>query len=372
MRIAFIGQKGLPAIFGGVERHVEELAKELATKGHEVFVYARKWYCPEKITNYAGINIIYTPTIKTKHLDAIVHTFTSSLHALNKNYDVIHYHAVGPSLLSWIPRFFNPRTKVVATFHCIDRYHKKWNWFARLVLSLGEKATCKFPHETIAVSKTIQSYCLNEFDKPVTYNPNGVRIVTKTATDKLAQFGLEPDKYLLMVSRLVKHKGAHYLLEAWRFARQQYPELLKDYKLAIVGGSAFTDDYVQELRDIAQNDQSIVFTNWQKDENLNQLYGNTALLVHPSENEGLPITVLQAMAYGKAVLVSDIPEHQEIVSDSRYWFANSSVSSLAGKIVELLKNLELLKKNGQENLEKVREHFNWSDIAEKTEMVYRA
>lgn len=371
MRIAFIGQKGLPAAFGGVERHVEELALELIQNGHDVTVYARKWYAPEKITNYRGIKIVYTPTVKTKHLDAIIHTFTASIHAIFNGFDVIHYHAVGPALLSWLPRVLAPKTKVVGTFHCIDRYHKKWNWFAKLMLALGEKAVCKFPHKTIAVSKTIQSYCLNEFDKNVVYNPNGVRTVNRTDTDRLKQFGLEPNKYFLMVSRLVKHKGAHYLLEAWRYAREQYPELLRDYKLVITGGSAFTDDYVRELHQIGDNDPSVVFTGWQKDENLNQLYGNTSLLIHPSENEGLPITVLQGMGYGRPVLVSDIPEHQEVVTDSRYWFTNSSIYSLANKIIDLIKNKEELEKSGQKNMERVKDKFNWKQICETTEKVYQ-
>lgn len=366
-----IGQKGIPAIFGGIERHVEELSLELAKQGHEVLVYARKWYAPSPI-NVPGIRTIFTPTIHTKHLDAIAHTFTSTIHALFQKPDVIHYHGVGPSLLAWIPRLFSPRTKVVATFHCIDRYHQKWGALARFFLRLGEKAACTFPHETIAVSKTIQSYCVNEYHRQPTYIPNGIIMPEKVGTDWLPTWKLEPNKYLLMVSRLVKHKGAHLLIEAWQFARLQYPNQLKDYKLVIVGGASFTDDYVAELHRIAKSDPSIVFTDWQSNKPLAELYANASMLIHPSENEGLPITVLQAMSYARPVLVSDIPEHREIIIDQRFWFANGSVGALADKLIELLGLPELLKEAGEKNKRLAAKDYGWKDIVKKTVQLYSA
>lgn len=371
MRIVMLGQKGVPALYGGIERHVEELSHELVKQGHEVFAYARKWFSPENISEHRGIRIIHTPTIRTKHLDAIAHTFVSTLHAIFViKPDIIHYHGVGPSLLSFLPRLLSPKTKVVATFHCIDRYHQKWGMFARLMLLLGERAACAFPHETIAVSKTIQNYCLNEYHANPAYNPNGVPVEKSAGTANLAEWNLEPEKYLLMVSRLVRHKGAHYLIEAWQKARAEAPELINDLKLVIVGGSSFTDDYVELLKEMAAGDNSVIFTGWQKGDKLNSLYANCRMLVHPSENEGLPITVIQAMSFGRPVLVSDIPEHQEVVKDGRFWFANASVSSLKNNIIELLKQNELLKENGVKNLNLVLKDYQWEDIAKRTAELY--
>lgn len=370
MKILMIGQKGIPAVYGGIERHVEELSVELAKQGHTVAVYARKWYTPANIKNYHGVELIHTPTLRTKNLDAIVHTFTSTIHALFQKADVIHYHGVGPALLSWIPRIFSPKTKVVVTMHCLDRYHQKWGVLARLMLRMGEWAGCVFAHQAISVSKTIQNYCLNEYQKSTTYIPNGVIPSEKQNSALIDQWDITPGKYLLMVSRLVKHKGAHYLLEAWQFVRQQNPELLKDYKLVIVGGSTFTDDYVKELHQIARGDNSIIFTDWQKGQTLEELYANTAMLVHPSENEGLPITVLQAMSYARPVLVSDISEHKEVISDERFWFSNTSTISLAEKITELMQKPELLKENGDRNKMVVEKHYNWKDITKQTIALY--
>lgn len=365
-----IGQKGIPAIYGGIERHVEELSLELAKQGHEVFAYARAWYTPKNIRHYHGVKVLHTPALRTKHLDAITHTFTATVHALWQKMDVIHYHGVGPALLSWIPRIFAPKTKVIATMHCLDRYHQKWGLFARLMLRLGEWAACKFPHETIAVSKTIYNYCLNEFQKQTVYIPNGVKPAGASNSSLVEEFGVTPEKYLLMVSRLVKHKGAHYLLEAWQIARQQNPELLQDYKLVIVGDAVFTDSYVAQLRNMARGDKSIVFTGWQKDQALAQLYAHAKLFVHPSENEGLPITVLQAMACAKPVLVSDIPEHKEVISDCNFWFNNADIYSLAEKIVWLVGNEQLLKEAGAKNKIMAAKNHNWEDITRQTAELY--
>ena len=370
MRIAMIGQKGITAIYGGVERHVEDLSRELVKQGHDVLVYARAWYSPKALKNYHGVRVIHTPTIHTKNLDAIVGTFTATLHALRQNCDVIHYHGVGPALLSFIPSVFSPKTKVIATFHCIDRYHQKWGALAKLMLWLGEKAACTFPHQTIAVSRTIANYCLNEFHKKTDYIPNGVSVMKNIGDNLLEKFDLKKDKYILMVARLVRHKGAHYLLEAWQNARSQYPQLLKDYKLVIVGGSTFTDKYVQELHEIARGDNSIVFTDWLNGQMLEEIYKNCTLYVNPSENEGLPISVLQAMAYGKPVLLSDIPEHQELVDNSNFLFHNTSVTSLADKIVKLMKNETVLKDQGEANKALAVKNYDWKKLSRQTLAVY--
>ncbi|OGH88722.1 MAG: hypothetical protein A3J93_01340 [Candidatus Magasanikbacteria bacterium RIFOXYC2_FULL_42_28] len=372
MKILMIGQKGIPARYGGVERHVEELSYELAKLGHEIFVYARSWYTPKNIKNYRGINIIHTPSIHTKHLDAITHTLTSTLHALFQKPDVIHYHGVGPALLSWIPRLFLPNTKVVATFHCIDRYHQKWNFLARFALRVGEWFTCHIPHATIAVSESLRNYCLNEHLCHTRYIPNGARPIVDKSSELLNQFGLKPEKYLLMVARLVRHKGAQYLISAWKNARALESELLADYKLAIVGDSVFTDDYVKELHTLANNYKSIIFAGWVDGKNLEALFANTALLVHPSENEGLPLTVLSAMAAGRPVLVSDIAEHLELIKDKNFLFANTNIDELTERIIALIKAPELRREQGAKNAERAQAHYDWAKIARQTENIYLA
>jgi len=368
MKIAMIGQKGIPTQFGGIERHVEALAVRLGKRGHEVTVYTRSWYAPAKRRFAKGVSTVATPTINSKHLDAIVHTFSSTVHAIRNGAEVIHYHGVGPSLLSWIPRVFAPGVKVVSTFHCVDRNHQKWGFVARTMLGLGERAACVFPHQTIAVSKTLQSYGMNRFGGDIVYVPNGIETPGRIGTEVLSKFGLKKDGYVVMVSRLVKHKGAHHLIEAYQ--RLQKRGLTRGKKLVIVGGSAFTDAYVAQLRAMAAGNSEILFTGYLKGRALEQVFAGAFAVVHPSESEGLPIAVLEAMSYGKTVLASDIPENMECIREHGMSFRNRSVPDLTRKLRVLLDSPEMVASQGAAAKKFVISNYHWDDVARGVERVY--
>ncbi len=364
MRIAMIGQKGMPAHFGGVEKHVHDLSVRLAQGGVAVTVYARDWYTDPSITSYDGVRIQHIKTVKSKHFDTIIHTFLSTIHAIRNSYDVVHYHGVGPALLSWMVRIFSPKTRVITTFHCIDRKHAKWGVLARFFLLMGEWSACRFAHTTIAVSKTIQQYARDVYDCQTVYIPNAVTVSKKTTKkDSISSFGLTSGRYLIMVSRLIPHKGAHYLLDAWKTLSQQDPKGLGDMKLVIVGDGHHTDAYVQALHAQAQGNDRIVFTGFQSGEALQQLYSHARAMVHPSDNEGLPIVVLEAMSYGLPVLVSDIPEHRHLVQNYKYLFQAGSVSSLTNALQRLVEEKKyLLQEEGKRNKQLVIDEYQWDRI----------
>jgi len=367
MKIAFIGQKGIPMKFGGVEKHVERLAVGLAERGHEVSVYTRPWYTPKTLKVYKGVRLISLKSLKTKNFDAITHSFRASLDVLKKDYDIVHYHGVGPALLAWIPKFFKPTCKVVITFHCIDRYHQKWGLLARLALYLGEWAAVHFAHDTITVSKTLQNYCADTYSADTIYIPNGVDKVKETPANIIKKnFGLTKGSYLLFMSRLVRHKGAHYLIKA-------YNELRTDKKLVIAGGSAFTDEYVKELKTVAQYNPNIIFTgNIEGGSNeWKELYSNAYLFVHPSESEGLPIVILEAMSFGLPVLASNINENMEAIAGGHgFSFKNKDVNDLRKKLQHLLGAPNLVKEVGIDARKYVLENYNWFDIVNSVEQVY--
>lgn len=368
MKIAIIGSKGIPAQAGGIERHVEHLAQGLSDLGLEVFVYSRPWYTKSKQTNYNGISIVNLPSIKTKHLDAISHTFFSTIHAMFKNVDIIHFHGVGPSFLTWLPKVFKPKVKVVSTFHCIDRKHQKWGRFARVTLRMGEWCSVKFADKTICVSKTLKQYCQDVYDTETVYIPNGVNIPKPVVTkDVLQKYNLEPNKYVLMVTRLVRHKGAHYLIKA-------YEQLNNDEKLVIVGGSAFTDDYVKELNRLAAKDSRVILTGTLTGQPLYELFANAKLFVQPSESEGLPIAVLEALSFSRPVLVSNIPENLEAISRDKYGFSfkNKSIQDLKAKLEYLLDQPELLQQTGEKGKKFATKNYNWQDIVNNTINLYQS
>lgn len=371
MKIAFVGQKGVPMIFGGVETYVEKVAVGLQKRGHQCFVYARPWYSEPNKKTYKGIKIIHLKSIKTKNLDTITHVFRASLDVLKKDYDVVHYHGVGPSLLAWIPKIFKPSVKVVTTFQCLDRKHQKWGWFARLMLLLGEWCTVRFAHKVIAVTHVLQKYIKKNYKAETIYVPNGIDKPRKVGFNLIKkEFGLEKNGYLVFVSRLIKHKGAQYLIEAYKNLKEK--GLIKNKKLVIVGDATFKSDYVKKLQSLAGNDLDIIFAGYQTGEMLEQLFSNAYLMVHPSEAEGLPFVVLEAMSYGKGILASDIPELKEpLAGGNGFLFKNKSVKSLENKLARLLKSPVLVKKTGQKARQHALKNYNWKNIILDIERVYK-
>jgi len=375
MKIAMIGQKGMPAIHGGVEKHVHDLSTRLIKFGNTVTVYSRKWYTQSKDNKFNGVEIKHLPSIHTKHLDAISHTFLATFHAIKNKYDIIHYHGVGPALLAWLPRLFARQTKVIVTFHSIDRYHQKWNFLAKAFLHLGEWSACHFPHQTITVSQSLEKYCLNEYLKETIYIPNGVNLPNKLeADDKIKEFGLKKNQYLVMISRLVPHKGAHILIQAFANIKKQHSadEQIKNLKLAVVGGSAYTNNYIKALHKLAGQTNDIIFTDFQSGNTLKQLYNHALAMVHPSFNEGLPITVLEAMSYSRPTLVSNIAEHRELISNNKFIFRENDVKDLEKKILNFINMPEMEKENAaQQNKQTIEQFYLWEKIVPQIMEVYK-
>lgn len=364
MRIAFIGQKGIPAKFGGVEKHVEDLSRRLAGAGHEVIVYTRPNYTDPALREYQGVKLISLPSIVTKHLDAITHTFRAILDVTRREVDIIHFHSIGPSSLIWLVKLIKPKTPVIATFHTQCYHHQKWGSVARLYLRFGEWVCCNFADQTLAVSRTLQKYAAEKYRKPIVYIPNGVEAMAVPGAENIKAWGLEPDNYIVAVSRLVRHKGLQYLIKA-------FMNLPTAKKLVIVGDGVFTDKYVAELKAMAQADERIIFTGNQTGPVLNELFANAYLFVQPSESEGLSISLLEAMSYGRGTLVSDIPENLEAVGATGLTFHNKSIRDLREKLEMLLEDAGQVTANGSNNLERVRLHYNWNEITAEIEKIYQ-
>lgn len=370
MRVAFIGQKGIPAKSGGIEKHVEEVAKRMAKMGHEVFVYARNNYTDKNLETYEGVKIVHLPSISTKNLDAITHTFLATLHALFQRYDVVHYHGIGPTSMSLLFRILNPKTALIATFHCQDYYHQKWGIIARAYLRLGEYITCKIPNKTITVSEVLSQWAKEKYGSLTTTIPNGAEVKYSQEVDALSQFGIKDKKYILSVGRLIKHKGVHYLIEAFK-ALEDASKLPNNFKLVIVGDGFHTDDYVKYLHTISEGRDNIIFTGAQQGEVLQQLFSHAYLFVQPSESEGLSIALLEAMGYGLTPLVSDIKENLEPVGENGFSFESKNVKDLRDKLAYLVSRNDEVERIGKNAKEKIETQYSWDSIAQKTIEVYK-
>lgn len=365
MRIYFIGQKGIPSKSGGVEKHVEELSVRLAKQGHEVFVYTRPNYTKPGLKKYKGVNLISLPNIGTKHLDAISHTFMACLDVVFRKADVVHFHSIGPSSLLWIVKILKPGTPVVATFHARCYFHKKWGTFARSFLKFGEYMICNLADKTITVSRSLNEYAKDVYRKEAVYIPNGVELPNRHEPRLIKKWGLKKNGYILAVSRLVRHKGLHTLVQA-------YNQLETNKKLVIVGGGVFTDDYVIELKKLAGDNKNIIFTGQKSGRILKELFTNAHLFVQPSESEGLSIAILEAMSYRKAVLASNIKENKEAVGNTGIAFRVNDVESLKKKLQFVLKRPELVQEKGAMGRRRVEKFYNWTDITNEIIEVYES
>ena len=367
MKVCMIGQKGTPAIFGGIERHVEELSARLSDIGMDIVVYCRRWYCGDR-TVPAGARRVFMPSLHTKHLDAITHTLVATLHAIFvEKPDVIHYHGVGPSLCAWIPRLLSPRTRVVVTFHSLDRTHDKWGRFARLMLRTGEWSACRFADRTIAVSKTLENYCRDVYNIDTSYLPNGVTTFPESNDGMLAEWNLAPGRYILFVGRLIRLKGVHTLVAAYR----QLPAEFRAKFPLIITGEACDQTYVRELTKLSRG-ANVKFVGNQTGAKLAALYRGAALFVQPSECESMPIVVLEAAGVGLPVIASDIAAHREILESNGIYFESRNILELAAIMQETLGDLEGAKDRAKILSDRILGTYAWNKIAADTKDVYLA
>lgn len=363
MKIAMIGQKGIPSRAGGVEIHVEELAAGLVEAGAEVDVYCRKYYCRNRVKFHRGIRLYYIPTISTKHLDAIVYTLLATVIALFRGYDVFHYHACGPSSLCWIPRLFGK--KVVCTTHGLDWKRAKWGAIGQDYLKFGEKVIGRYANEVIVLNEPMRGYFQETYHRNTNVVPNGVEEPVLLDAQLIKEkWGLERNSYILFLGRLVPEKGIHYLIDA-------YKQVKCGKKLVIAGGSSHSDDYVERLAAMSIDDDNIIMTGFVAGQVLEELYSNAFLYVLPSDVEGLPISLLEAMSYQRCCLVSDIKENTDTSQGRAFEFLHGNVKDLSEQL-QNISHMEatVIEQKGKEAAGYVRETYRWKTVVEKTLKVY--
>jgi glycosyltransferase involved in cell wall biosynthesis len=366
LRIAMVGQRGVPATFGGIEHHVEELGSRLVERGHDVIVYARPNYLDESLQEHRGMRIKVLPTVDSKHLDAIVHSGVSTLAAMREHVDIVHYHAIGPGIPAVLPRLAS-RAKVVLTVHGRDSERGKWGAGARTVLRAAEWMSARVPDATIVVSRDLQRHYADAHRRHTWYIPNGVdpaeRLPARQITER---WGLTEGSYLLFVGRLVPEKAPDLLIRAFR-------RLPGDRRLVIAGGSSFTDDYVRSLQTLASQDDRVLMAGYVYGDVLAELYSNAAVFVLPSALEGLPLTLLEAASFGAPVVVSDIPPHLEVVgaeAPGHRVFASGSEDEAVAALERSLADPTGEQEAAAAFRADVLERYRWDRVVEQTEDVY--
>lgn len=369
MKIAMLGHKRIPSREGGVEIVVEELSTRMAELGIDVTCYNRaghhisgKEFDEKKIKVYKNVKLKTVFTINRRGLAAMSASIFASIRSAFGKYDVVHFHAEGPCAMLWLPKLFGKRC--VATIHGLDWQRAKWGKFASSYIMLGEKCAARFADEIIVLSKGVQNYFMDTYKRETKFIPNGVNepIIRKASLIK-DKFSLEKDSYILFLGRVVPEKGLKYLVEAFKNVKT-------DKKLVIAGSASDTDLFYKELKDLASSDERIIFTGFVQGEMLYELYSNAYIYTLPSDLEGMPLSLLEAMSYGNCCLVSDIEECASVVEDKAVLFKKASIEDLKDKLQMLCedeKKVDFYKLGAKDF---VCEKYNWDEIVRKTIKLY--
>ena len=370
LRIAMLGHKRIPSREGGIEIVVEELSTRMVKLGHQVTCFNRKGHHVSgsqfdggQLLEYKGVKLKPVWTLDKKGLAAMTSSLSAAIKAAFVKYDVVHFHAEGPCAMLWIPKLF--RKRCIATIHGIDWQRAKWGGFASKYIKFGEKVAAKYADEIIVLSEGVQKYFMDTYSRKTVFIPNGVNKPVIREPQLISEkFKLDKDSYILFLGRLVPEKGISYLIGAFK-------QIDTEKKLVIAGGSSDTNEFLRELKKLAMDDERIIFTGFVQGQLLEELYSNAYVYVLPSDLEGMPLSLLEAMSYGNCCVVSDIAECTEVVEDKAVVFSKSNVEQLKDKLQDLCDHPEKVKLYKESASDFICQKYNWDDVVNRTVALYR-
>jgi len=369
VKIAVIGAKGLPAKQGGVEHYCQELYPRLVEQGHSVELFARCSYTGAPWLHrckVGGVRVISLPSLKHGGLDALFNSALGAIAASGTCYDIVHFHALGPSLMSWLPKFASG-TKIVVTCHGLDWRRAKWDKFSSNVLRLGEEVAVRCADGLIVVSEELNSYFMKTYGRETIYIPNGPAGFSKSDTSfsYSTSLGLKQQHYILFVGRLVPEKCPDLLIQAFKTLKPQ------GWKLVLVGGPSHTPAFTSLLNNMAAESSDVVLTGELYGASLAEIVRGAGLFVLPSELEGLPLAMIEAMQERIPVLASNIPPHRQLIGASR------GLLFQTGDVDSCIRCLDWAVRHPQEMLtmasnakKHIQSHYNWDHIAAETFNLY--
>ncbi|MBN1562389.1 MAG: glycosyltransferase [Anaerolineae bacterium] len=358
MKIAIVGHRGIPANFGGSETAVEEIGERLVQAGHEVIVYCRRHNSTTDAKMYKGMERVVLPSINTLSLDMPSHTFLSIWHLiLRKKVDIIHFHGVGNALFFPMLKLFS-RNKTLLVVDGPDWDRPKWGRLARLALKTSFPLAVRFADTIISDNRPVQRLFREEFGRETDYVVYGANTKSIDTTIELEKHGLEPDNYMIQVAAIVPDKGVHLLVEA-------YEQLETDMPLVIVGDTPYTTEYKAKV--MSTKDKRIKFLGYIYGERYRELVAHAYAYVHPLIVDGTSPALLQAMALGKCIISTDLPETMGVIQDVALPFKSQDVADLRDKLQYALDHPDDVANYGRLALQRINERYNWDVVTRQYE-----
>jgi glycosyltransferase involved in cell wall biosynthesis len=361
MHIAFSVVKHFH-VGGGIERYTREVSTRLARKGHRVEVYSMRHYGP-RVTGPEGVRIVYVPCIAGRATEKLTAAAAAAVAcaARRAKPDIVHFHSVAAGAFAWLP---NARgIPCVLQLHGIEWQRSRWKRFGRGVLKFLERCAIPQADALTGVSQALCDFYARRYAVSMTYIPGGADLKQPVPPKEMLRLGLQPRKYVLFASRLVREKGAHYLIRAFR-------KLDPDCHLVMAGEAKGEGMYRRELHDLAGGDPRILFPGFVQGRLLDELFSHALVFAQPSESEGLSLALLEAMSYGNICIASDIPENVEALGGAGVLFASRDAEDLAAKMRTVLCSADHERSLGNLARQRVAQHFSWERITDQLEAFY--
>lgn len=359
MRIAILGTRGIPASYGGFETFAEHLATRLVARGHDVTVYCRAHYVSPRQLEYHGVRLKVLPTIRHKYFDTVIHTFFSAIHAVAGRFDAALICNAANAPFSPVLRFTG--TPVAINVDGLEHKRKKWNWLGRRYYQLAEYLSTLLPNEMITDAQVIQDYYLARHNAHSTMITYGSEVERRPDRELVRKWRVEPNRYVLYVSRLEPENNAHLVIEAFKKVRTAY-------RLLIVGDAPYAEHYIADLRARARGDKRIIFTGFVFGQDYRALQQNAYCYVHATEVGGTHPALLEAMGYGNCVLTLATPENLEVVGDAGVSYTDEF--DLAEKLQRVLRDGSLVHAYRHRAQVRIRSHYDWERVVDQYEELF--
>ena len=360
LKVAILGNRGIPASYGGFETFAEELSSRLVRHGHTVTVYGRKQFVDRNLRLYKGVDIRVTPCLKHKYLETVTHTAFSVVLSLFKGYDVLLVCNAANSFLCGIPRLAGQ--KVVLNVDGIERLRKKWGRIGKALHHLGERMATWVPDCVVTDSRTTEDYYFQEYEFRSEYIPYGAPVERSSSQEAVDRLHLKPREYLLFVSRLEPENNAHLVMEAHTQSGVEFP-------LVVVGDAPYNQKYIRKLQRLSEG-RNILLTGAIYGNGYRELLSHSLCYVYGGEVGGTHPGLLEAMGAGCVLLVNDIPENREAVGEAGIIYPFNDVTALSRLMSQVCDSPEAYRHYSLKAQGWVLEQYNWDKVTEDYERLF--
>jgi len=359
MRIAILGTRGIPANYGGFETFAEHLSTRLVARGHEVTVYCRAHYTSPRQLEFQGVRLEVLPTIRHKYFDTVIHAFLSAIHAVSGRYDAALICNAANAPFSPILRLTG--TPVAINVDGLEHKRKKWGRLGRRYYRLAEYLSTILPNEMVTDAQVIQDYYLAHHRCPSIMIAYGSEVERRPDRETVRKWRVEPNRYVLYVSRLEPENNAHLVIEAFKKVRTAY-------RLLVVGDAPYAEQYINKLKSQARGDKRIIFTGFVFGQDYRALQQNAYCYVHATEVGGTHPALLEAMGYGNCVLTLATPENIEAVGEAGIPYIDEF--DLAEKLQRVLRDGSLVQAYRNRAQLRVQGNYDWDRVVDKYEDLF--